>query len=66
MQIYESRLKPTLEPKYNGMFVAIDVESGDYALGAGAVEASDKLRQTHADRDCYIARVGAPTTFRMG
>ena len=32
-RIYCEKLKPILEPEYNGKIVAIEIDSGDYFIG---------------------------------
>ena len=65
-RIYESRLKPVLEPQCNGQIVAIEVESGDYAVGPDLLAAADELQRNHADSTFYFIRVGSQAVFRLG
>ena len=57
-EIYETRLKALLEPKYRGKIVAIEVESGEYFLGDREVEAFEKGRKKHPAKVFYFKRVG--------
>ena len=42
-EIYERDIKPQVEPEHDGEFVAIDVESGCWALGEEVLDAADRL-----------------------
>lgn len=46
--LYDKQIKPLLEPAHNGEYVAIHVDSGDYALGRTFREASRMLQGRHA------------------
>jgi hypothetical protein len=59
-QIYEERLRPSLEPHRNGEFIAIAVEDGDYEVASTSLEAGISLRKRHPDAVFYIARIGYP------
>lgn len=55
--IYE-RLKDQLLHQYKGWFIAIDPETGDYALGKTPVEADQALRSKRPGKVFYMMRVG--------
>ncbi len=55
--VYE-RLKEQLLPQYKGWFIAIDPETGDYALGRDPTEANQALRKRHPSKVFYLMRVG--------
>ncbi len=67
--IYAERLKPLLEPAHNGEWVAIHVDTGDYALGKNAPRALDALREKQPIGLVVTMRVGPetqdPTLYRM-
>jgi hypothetical protein len=46
-----------------GKFVAIDVDSGEYFLGATTVEATNNARNKHPDKVFYLGRIGCRTAF---
>lgn len=62
-EIYATVLRDILEPRCNGQFVAIDVESQDYKVADEAMDASDRLRQRHPDAQVLVTRVGFPSAF---
>lgn len=63
VQIYENKLRSILEPQFNGQFVAIDVESGDYEVASEARDASIRLRERHPEAQVLVERVGYPAAF---
>jgi hypothetical protein len=65
-RIYEERLKPELEPDHKGEIVAIEVESGDYFLGAREIEAYEKAVAKHPGKLFAFLRVGFGTTHYVG
>jgi hypothetical protein len=44
--------------QYKGWFIAIDPETGDYALGKTDWEADRALRERHPGKVFYMMRVG--------
>lgn len=60
-RIYQTKLKALLEPKYTGMFAAIEPDSGDYFLGARMIEAVLQARARHPDKLTFLVRIGFPT-----
>jgi hypothetical protein len=65
VRLYRTKLKKTLEPEYNGMFAAIEPDSGDYFLGKRMIEAVDKAKAKHPDKLVYLVKVGFPTAVKM-
>lgn len=67
--VYEERLKALLEPGHNGEWVAIHVDTGDYALGKNPPRALDALRAKQPEGLVVSILVGPerddPTLYRM-
>lgn len=61
--IYAAKLRPILEPHSHGQFVAIDIESEDYAVANEASDASDQLRLRHPSALILVERIGYPAAF---
>jgi hypothetical protein len=59
-RIYRSKLRALLEARYHGMFVAIEVESGDYFLGEEMAEALEKAQEKHPKKLFHVVRIGYP------
>jgi hypothetical protein len=65
-QIYDQRLRKSLEATHRDSFVAIEPDSGDYFLGRTLSEASAEARKVYPDRRTYVLRVGHPTAVTIG
>ena len=63
-EIYQ-QIKDKLKGQ-EGKIVAIEVESGDYFVGADTVEAYKKGRQRHPGKEFFFKRVGARAAFFVG
>ncbi len=57
-EIYERDIRPKVETAHFGEIVAIDVESGDYAIGDSVIAAAKRLRERCPDADVWSLRVG--------
>ena len=62
-EIYRSQLRKILEPRCDGQFVAIDVQSGEYEVAPEAEEASDRLWARRPQAQILIERVGHRAAF---
>ena len=56
--IYERDIRRQVEDAHRGEVVAIDVDSGDYAIGDTVSAASKRLRKRLPDADVWSVRVG--------
>ena len=68
-EIYERDVRPRVETDRDGEVVAIDVDSGNWAIGNDRMDAVDRLRAEHPDsHDIWCERVGyrAMATFGGG
>jgi hypothetical protein len=65
-ELYEQKLKSTLEASHWDDFVAIEPESGDYFLGKTLSEAIQAARTAHPDRLPFALRVGRRATVELG
>jgi hypothetical protein len=66
LELYDTRLKPILEPGSNGQFVAIHVGSGDYYLGKTASAASRELRAHHpVNGQRVLRKVGSEPEYAV-
>ena len=67
--IYERDIRRKVEGAHHGKIVAIDVDSGHWAIGKGVLEAADRLRAQHPEAvDVWGERVGyrALRSFEAG
>ncbi len=65
-EIYERDIRANVEADHHGKIVAIDVDSKDYAIGDGIIEASDRLRASHPAAHVRFVRVGHRAVHRFG
>ena len=57
-EIYKRDIRSQVEADHHGMIVAIDVDSGDYAVGDMAVTAAELLRERRPHASIWGVRVG--------
>ncbi len=65
-RLYEEKLRPQLEPHYDGQIVVIDGESGDYFMGENLHEANEKARKKYPGHVFYAIKVGHPAVYSFG
>lgn len=62
--IYREKLKHLLEPRYNGKFIAIEVNSGEFFMADSVVQAWQKAKNKHPDKIFYFIKVGFPAVHK--
>ncbi|MYC37819.1 MAG: hypothetical protein F4X66_13045 [Chloroflexi bacterium] len=65
-EIYERDIRLKVEGTHHGLIVAIDVDSGDYAIANTGLAAADALRERRPVPDVWVVRVGYPTLRTFG
>lgn len=66
-QIYDRDIRAKVEADHHGRIVAIDVDSGEWAIADSVLEAADALRERrHNDIDVWVERVGYPALRSFG
>lgn len=65
-QVYDQRLKATLEPHYAGSFVAIEPDSGRYFLGDTGIAALRSARSEIPGKLFYLVRIGHRAAYNIG
>ncbi len=65
-EIYDRDIRSQVEESHHGKVVAIDVDSGDYAIGDMVVTAAKRLREQRPDADVWSVRVGYRTLRSFG
>lgn len=58
LAIYERKLKPILEPDRDGEYIAIHVDSEDYALGTSSGNAMRAMRQRRPQGRLVVLQIG--------
>lgn len=56
-KIYEM-IKSKYEPKENGKFLAIDIDSKDVYFAETSADAVDKARKNHPKKVFYVVKIG--------
>ena len=65
-EIYERDIRSKVEPDHHGKVVAVDVDSGHYAIADTGLAAADALREWRPAPDVWVVRVGYPTLRTFG
>ena len=66
-EIYERDIRKQVEADHHGEVVAVDVETGDWAIGANVIAATDRLRTQRPDTiDVWLLRVGYRSLHHFG
>ena len=66
-EIYERDIKAHVVADHDGEIVAIDVDSGDWAIAKDLMTASDLLREKRPDaNDVFFERVGFRSVYSFG
>ena len=65
-EIYERDIRPQVETDHHGEIVAIDLDSGDYAVAENVVTAWERLAPRHTDGSFWFVRVGHPAVYHLG
>ena len=66
-EIYERDIRQKVEADHQGAVVAIDVESGNRAIGDNVIAATDSLRTQRPDAvDVWLLRVGHRALHHFG
>jgi hypothetical protein len=64
--IYEKEIRPQLKAADADKFVAIDIETGEFAIDADELKACRKLRKRIPDAQIWMVRVGSTYVHRFG
>lgn len=64
--IYDAELRHKLEPQEHGRYLALEIETGDYAIGDRFRDANEKLRERHPLPTLFFTfRIGYPAAIKM-
>lgn len=65
---YERDIRAIVEadPANRGKMLAVDVQTGAYAVGDDIWVAVEKLKASVADPEPFAVRIGSPYAFRIG
>lgn len=65
-EIYEREIRERVEPEFDGKLLAVDVTTGEYALGDTDEEAFSQVEAKNPDGRFHLLRVGRPAAHRVG
>ena len=65
-KIYERHIRPLVDADHHGEVVAIDVDSGNWTVAGGEIDAVDRLLEQHPGADIWCERVGYRTLRSFG
>jgi hypothetical protein len=63
---YEAGIRQRLEPECHGKYVAINVQTGEYKVGATLLEVLNQAIELWPNANRYFLRVGYPGVARVG
>ena len=64
--LYDSEIRPIVEPVHNGEFVVIDIDSADFEVDLSEVVAVRRMADKRPEGRRYIKRVGHSAAHRLG
>ena len=65
-EMYEREVVPHLGAEDKGKIVALDIETGAFAVGPDELAASDRLRAQRPNAEIWFRRVGYRHVHRFG
>lgn len=65
-ELYERTIRSQVEATHHGKVVAIDIESGAYAIDETALAAGRRLRAQYPDAAVWYVRVGHRALYHIG
>lgn len=63
---YEQEIRRHVEAVHYGKMLALDVESGEYAVADDSLSALDAIKVRYPDALVHIVRIGFPTAVKIG
>lgn len=63
---YNREIRDQVEGQFAGQMLALDVDTGKYALADDSLTALDRLKALGADPTIYLVRVGSATAISIG
>ena len=65
-EIYERTIRAQVEATHHGKVVAIDIETGAYAVDDNALAAARRLRARYPEAEVWFVRVGHRALHHIG
>jgi hypothetical protein len=64
--IYETQVRPQVEPECHGKIVAIDVTSNAFEIADNSLDAADRLFAHRPEAQIWFVKVGHRAVHRIG
>lgn len=64
--LYDEHIRAKVEAGYQGKFLAVDTETGEYEIDVDELAALQRAKAKHPEAALYLVRVGSPTAYRLG
>lgn len=65
-ELYERDIRKEVEPEFDGYFLVVDINTGDYFLGETDDDIFDRAEAKNPDGLFYLMRVGRQAAHRIG
>jgi len=65
-KLYDRDVRASVEGTYDGHYLVLDVETGEFEVDADEVSAVLRAAARHPSGNHYLLRVGRPHAFRIG
>lgn len=65
-QVFVERIQPHVGPDDAGKYLAINIETEEWAMGNDTMGPTARLHAEHPDAALYTMRIGYPATGRIG
>lgn len=65
-ELYQKKIRDKVEATHKGKFLAVDIETGDYAVADEDLIATDLLLEKRPNATVYGLRIGFPAAYRIG
>jgi len=64
-EIYENKIRPSLEKQNYGKIVAIDIETEAFEIADTPITATDRLYQRYPNAQPWVIRIGHRAVYRF-
>jgi hypothetical protein len=65
-EIYRQLVEPQMGEELRGKIVAVDIDTGEFAVGDKVLDATGKLRARLPEAQIWCERVGYPAVYKFG
>ena len=65
-EIYERAIRSKVESQFDGFFLVLDIETGEYELDRDDLVATKRMLAKHPDAVLYGLRIGHRAAYRLG